>query len=415
MEPLRQQGYRRLLNSLTTAVMVFSPELRLQYINLAAESLLAISGRQFSGALLSDIFLHSAEDIQEIESATHSAHSFTRRKAQLHLPHGNTLQVDYTVTPLNDLPGAAVLIEIQSTHYSERITRDELLISTHATTRELVRGLAHEIKNPLGGIRGAAQLLASELPASDLSASDLPASDLREYTQVIIEEADRLRKLVDRLIGSRQPMAFRPVNVHEVLERVRSLVQAEVRDSDIEVVRDYDPSIPQLQGDFEQLIQATLNIVRNAVQALESPPPRQTAGRIELRTRIMHHATIGAHFHRLVARLDIIDNGPGVPAGLIDNIFYPMISGRAEGAGLGLSIAHSIVNQHGGIIECQSRPGRTRFSIHLPVMSPSTDNASQGSSNHGSSNQGPSNQGPSNHGSSNQGPPNKDDTRGIST
>lgn len=363
MQPLSPHSCQRLVNSLSTAILVLDSELRLQYINLAAESLLAISGRQFSGAPLTDIFLDAAEDIQEIQSAIRSAHSFTKRKAHLHLPHGGSLQVDYTITPLNEFANASVLIEMHSMNYAERITRDEMLISTHATTRELVRGLAHEIKNPLGGIRGAAQLLASELPQSELA----------EYTSVIIEEADRLRNLVDRLIGSRQPMEFRAVNIHEVLERVRSLIQAEVRDRNIEIVRDYDPSIPQLQSDFEQLIQAILNIVRNAVQALDNPHIEKRGGRIKLRTRIMHHATIGSHFHRLVAKVEVIDNGPGIPEELIGNIFYPMISGRAEGTGLGLSIAHSIINQHGGIIECQSTPGCTRFSIYLPVATTPQD------------------------------------------
>lgn len=371
MESLPLHSYQRLLNSLTTAVLVFSPKLRLRYINLAAESLLAVSARQVQDARLSDMLLHAEQDLQDIQAVLHTAHSFTKRKTQLHLPHGNVILVDYTVTPVTDIPGAALLIEIQSMNYTERISRDEALISTHATTRELVRGLAHEIKNPLGGIRGAAQLLAAELqPAADRPGSPLQTtrSDLREYTNVIIEEADRLRNLVDRLIGSRQPMAFRPINIHEVLERVRSLIEAEVSDRHISLVRDYDPSIPELYGDFEQLIQAVLNIARNAVQALEG----QHDGRIELRTRVMHHATIGTRFHRLVACLEVIDNGPGVPADLISHIFYPMISGRADGTGLGLSIAHSIINQHSGIIECQSQPGCTRFVIYLPVLPAAT-------------------------------------------
>lgn len=357
LHTLSQQSCIRLLNSLTTAVLVLDEHLTLQYMNLAAESLLAISARQFINAPLADIFQQASQDIEEIKAALNSTHSFTRRKTRIHLPSGNSIQADYTVTPLNEVPGAAVLMEIHSMSYAERITRDEMLISTHATTRELVRGLAHEIKNPLGGIRGAAQLLASELPESEL----------REYTNVIIEEADRLRNLVDRLIGSRQPMDLRAVNIHEVLERVRNLLHAEVRHQDIDIVRDYDPSIPRLTGDFEQLIQALLNIVKNAVQALDNPHNREHGGRIILRTRVMHHATIGTLFHRLVARIEVIDNGPGVAPGLINNIFYPMISGRADGTGLGLSIAHSIVHQHRGIIECHSEQGCTRFTIYLPV------------------------------------------------
>lgn len=350
--------FKRLLDSLTTSVLVLDRDLRLQYINLAAESLLEISGRQLHQAFIGDIFVNAEQDVQEINQALTDHHSFTKRKTQLQLLHGKTMQVDYTVTSLLDFSEAAVLIEIQGTNYAERISRDENLISTHETTRELVRGLAHEIKNPLGGIRGAAQLLAAELPNSELT----------DYTNVIIEEADRLHKLVDRLVGSRKPMEFRKLNVHEVLERVRNLIEAEVRDRDISVVRDYDPSIPELHGDSEQLIQAVLNIVRNAVQALESPHVKHRSGLIELKTRIMRNITIGTIFHKLVIRVEVVDNGPGVPPELIDSIFFPMISGRAEGTGLGLSIAHSIVNQHKGIIECKSEPGCTRFLVYLPVL-----------------------------------------------
>ena len=349
---------KRLLDNLSTALLVLDENLRLLYINLSAENLLAISGRQFNHAWLGDILINSEQDIHDISQALTQHHSFTKRKTQLQLLHGKTLQVDYTITPLTDQDDALLLMEIQGINYAERISRDENLISTHETTRELVRGLAHEIKNPLGGIRGAAQLLAAELPDSDLT----------DYTNVIIEEADRLHNLVDRLVGSRKPMEFRALNIHEVLERVRNLTEAEVRDKDITVVRDYDPSIPEIQGDPEQLIQAVLNIVRNAVQALESPHVKHRSGVIELRTRIMRNITIGTVFHRLVVRVDVIDNGPGVPPELIDNIFFPMISGRAEGTGLGLSIAHSIVNQHKGIIECNSEPGRTKFAIYLPVF-----------------------------------------------
>lgn len=375
MQSSSNKSYRRLLDTLATAILVLDDDLRLQYINLAAENLLAISGRQVNNAFIGDIFINAGDDVSDIRQALAAHHSFTKRKTQLHLVNGKSLQVDYTVTPLNDFPDAAVVIEIQSMNYAERISRDETLISTHETTRELVRGLAHEIKNPLGGIRGAAQLLASELPDSDLT----------DYTNVIIEEADRLHKLVDRLVGSRKPMEYRSLNVHEVLERVRNLVDAEVSDRDITLVRDYDPSIPELQGDFEQLIQATLNIVRNAVQALESPHVKHRSGLIELKTRVMRNVTIGTVFHRLVARLEVVDNGPGVPPELIDNIFFPMISGRAEGTGLGLSIAHSIVNQHKGIIECSSEPGRTRFSIYLPVLTQApapSDYHGNGSGNH---------------------------------
>ncbi len=349
--------HKRLLDSLTTGVIVLDVELRLAYINLAAESLLAISSRQFAGAFIGDLFLDSEQDVNDIRNASEAGQSFTRRRAELHLLHGKSLTVDYSITHLPDMGAASLVMEIQPLSHAERIDRDEASISTHEATRELVRGLAHEIKNPLGGIRGAAQLLARELPDVEL----------HDYTNVIIEEADRLHTLVDRMVGLRELPEMRPLNIHEVVERVRSLIEAEIGDRDILIERNYDPSIPELQGDFEQLIQAVLNIVRNAMQALTESQPDPQGGVITLKTRVLRNLTIGQRFHRLVLRLDIIDNGPGIPEDLISNIFFPMISGRAEGTGLGLSIAHSIINRHHGSIECDSRPGCTRFAIFLPI------------------------------------------------
>jgi two-component system nitrogen regulation sensor histidine kinase GlnL len=190
---------------------------------------------------------------------------------------------------------------------------------------------------------------------------------LQDYTDVIIQEADRLRNLVDRLSGSRKMLDIQPLNIHEVLERVASLVGAEFTDRAIELVKDYDPSIPAVRGDKEQLIQAVLNIVRNAVQALESPSVKHDLGIITLRTRVLRNITIGSVLHRLVASIEISDNGPGIPDSIAETLFYPMISGRAEGTGLGLSIAQSIINQHDGIIECDSEPGSTVFTITIPL------------------------------------------------
>jgi two-component system nitrogen regulation sensor histidine kinase GlnL len=220
-----------------------------------------------------------------------------------------------------------------------------------------LRGLSHEIKNPLGGIRGAAQLLASELPNSQL----------QDYTNVIIEEADRLVNLVDRLTGPYKKPVIRNLNIHEVLERVRNLIEAETQGA-IRIIRDYDPSLPEISGDLEQLIQAVLNIVRNAMQALTENPRQKEPPQIILRTRAVTHATIATEPHKLIARIEVIDNGPGIPAGIIENIFYPLISGRAEGTGLGLSIAQSIIKNHAGLIECESQEGRTRFILSIPIQ-----------------------------------------------
>lgn len=219
----------------------------------------------------------------------------------------------------------------------------------------LVRGLAHEIKNPLGGIRGAAQLLSRELPEESL----------KDYTNVIIEEADRLRNLVDRMLGSNKLPNLAPTNIHEVLERVSSLVEAESQGS-ITLVRDYDPSIPDLLLDREQMIQAVLNMVRNAMQAIAGQNDLRL-GRITLRSRTLRQFTIGHTRHRLVCKVEIIDNGPGIPAELQETIFYPMVSGRPDGTGLGLAIAQNIISQHQGLIECESHPGHTVFSLFLPL------------------------------------------------
>jgi len=350
-------SHKRLLDNQKTGVVVMDNDLRLLYLNVAAENLLEISVRKANKLFIGDVLIKAAEDIGEMQTALTNRNSFTKRQAQLQLMHGKIVNADYTITPFDEDGEQRVLLEITSLEHSNRISREESLKSAHATTRELVRGLAHEIKNPLGGIRGAAQLLAAELNSEDL----------KDYTNVIIEEADRLHQLVDRLVGSRQPLKMQLTNIHEVLERVRSLVQAEINGISIELITDYDPSIPPVLADSSQLIQAMLNIVRNAMQALFSPKVEHSLGRIYLRTRIIRNATIGAKFHRLVASIKITDNGPGIKSDMIDSIFYPMISGRAKGTGLGLSITHSIINQHKGLVECESRPSATCFTVLLPI------------------------------------------------
>ncbi|MBL4819586.1 MAG: nitrogen regulation protein NR(II) [Gammaproteobacteria bacterium] len=355
--------YKRLLDQLKTGVLLLDENLRPSYLNLAAEALFEISGKQAPKMVLGDVLLDAQEDIDEIRQALINQTSFTKHEATFRLPTGKSITVDYTINFIEESGHPQILMEVNSLYYSQRISKDEAILSTQATTRELVRGLAHEIKNPLGGIRGAAQLLADELPNEELT----------DYTNVIIEEADRLRNLVDRLVGAKKLPVMKLVNIHEVLERVTSLIEAEENNKTIELVKDYDPSIPSFMGDPEQLIQAILNIVRNAVQAMDSPAVDHDLGKILLRTRIARQVTIGNTLHRLVVRVEIEDNGPGIPAQITDTLFYPMISGRAEGSGLGLSIAQSIINQHGGIIECNSEPGSTIFSITIPLSDGNQD------------------------------------------
>ncbi|MDF1766640.1 MAG: nitrogen regulation protein NR(II) [Gammaproteobacteria bacterium] len=349
--------HKKLLDHLKTGVLLLDEALCVRFMNLAAEQLFEISGRKALGSSLDQLLIGADEDLAEVSAALANSTSFTKREARLMLSHGKRIEIDYTVNVFEDNQGKQLLLELSSLEHAYRINREESLNSVHSTTRELVRGLAHEIKNPLGGIRGAAQLLAAELPERELG----------DYTNVIIEEADRLRNLVDRLVGLRKAPELAPTNIHEVLERVHSLVEAEIAGGSIRLERDYDPSIPPLPADAEQLIQATLNIVRNAVQALASPSVEHTLGKIILRTRITRNATLSTKFHRLAANIRIIDNGPGIPKDIIDTLFYPMISGRAEGTGLGLSIARDIINRHHGLIECTSRPGATCFSIVLPL------------------------------------------------
>lgn len=347
---------KRLLDSLSTAVLLCDTDLRLLYLNPSAESLLEVSQGRVLFAPLTDVLLESEDTTAEaLQETLRSGHPFTKREARLKVGL-HDIVVDYSVS-LMQAPAekTQLLIEIQPRDRLLRIAREEAMIASHQATRKLVRGVAHEIKNPLGGIRGAAQLLERELPD--------PA--LAEYTRIIIEEADRLRALADRMLGPRRLPILRSVNIHECIERVMGLLQAE-SDGRINLVRDYDPSLPEITADPDQMIQAILNIGGNALQALLENPSKRFPT-LTFRTRPVRQFTIGAQRHRLVVRIDIRDNGPGIPSELLESIFYPMVSGRASGTGLGLSIAQDIVHQYHGLIECESCPGTTTFSIFLPL------------------------------------------------
>jgi two-component system nitrogen regulation sensor histidine kinase GlnL len=258
--------------------------------------------------------------------------------------------VECIVTPFSTEAGRFVLVEMVEVNRQQHIQNGEQVLIQHETVHALMRGLAHEIRNPLGGLRGAAQLLEREL-------SD---PELEEYTRVIIGEADRLQKLLDRLLGPRTVPKTRPVNIHEITERLCKLVKAESPEG-VSLVCDYDPSIPEFDADPDLLIQALLNVVRNAAQAVGEQ------GTITLRTRSERQVTLGGQHHRLALRLDIMDDGPGIPPDMLDKMFYPMVSGRTDGTGLGLSIAQNLIHQHGGLIQCTSRPGQTVMSTWLPL------------------------------------------------
>jgi two-component system nitrogen regulation sensor histidine kinase GlnL len=348
-----QLNYKSVLDNLSTAVVVVDTSLRLTHLNPAAEMLLALSNNIVLGTVFSDYFQETDSARQSLLKAVADGSQFTQRRSIWQIHTGKKYTVDYSVTPLPDNKGG--IIEINQLDRLLRISREEALISSQETTRNLVRSMAHEIKNPLGGIRGAAQLLSRELTSPDQ----------KEFTQIIIQESDRLRNLVDRMLGPRQLPKLQSISIHEILEHVAAVIKASEANSDIKIIRDYDPSIPDIKGDKDQLIQAFLNIIRNATQSLrESSTP---SAQITLRTRIQRQFTIGGQHHPLVCGVRIIDNGPGIADSLIDDIFYPMITGRAEGTGLGLAIAQNLIQQHKGLVECTSQPGQTDFSIYLPL------------------------------------------------
>lgn len=342
----------RILENMTTAVLLFDQDLRLCYVNAAAEMLFGVSARHVLGQFADDVLPCPVGELQrKLAQALAGGQPFTERELPLRVADGQEIRVDCSVEPVQthqDTDG--LLMELHRVDRQLRISREEHLLSQQKATQALVRGLAHEIKNPLGGLRGAAQLLEGELPD--------PA--LREYTRVIIEEADRLQVLVDRLSGPRTRVPRQSINIHWVLERVRQLVEAEFGEG-LRLERDYDPSIPPIQGDQDQLIQAFLNIARNGARAVGQQ------GVIRVRTRVQRQFTIGNLRHRLVLAAEVEDSGPGVPAELQERIFLPMVSGSEGGTGLGLSIAQTLINQHGGLIECRSTPGKTQFIVLLPI------------------------------------------------
>ena len=344
-----------ILDNLSTGIIALDDRLRVTALNAAGQAMLETSEARCIGQSVDSLVLQPGEWIEMLEQALANNSPHASRSMPLILHSGQEIHVDAIMTPVNDHRGAfCLVVELLPVDRLLRITREESLLHSHETTQAVVRGLAHEIKNPLGGVRGAAQLLARELPDESLT----------EYTNIIIREADRLRDLVDRLLGPNRQLERAPMNIHEVLEDVRKLIAVESGNR-ARIVRDYDPSLPMLSGDKSQLVQAVLNIMRNALQAAENPDNCV----ITLRTRPRRQFTMGARPHRLACRIDITDNGPGIPEHMLPVIFAPMVTGRADGTGLGLSIAQSIVNRHGGIINCDSSAGETTFSIYLPMES----------------------------------------------
>lgn len=350
----------QVLDSLATAVLTFDHRLQLQWLNPAAEELFAVGLRQGQERGFADLFPGRTNLVQQARGVLTQPHVVSEREVWLQRPDESGHVVDVTLSPLplDDGDRLGLLAEVTLSDRRSRIAQEGRRLEEQRALRRVIRGLAHEVKNPLGGLRGAAQLLAAHLSDPDLA----------EYTDVIEHEVDRLLKLLDQLQGPRPGTEHGWVNIHEVLERVRRLAGAEAP-ANVAISSDYDPSLPALTGDFDQLVQVFLNLATNAVHAVAD----REDGEVTLRTRVERHYTIEGRRHPLAIRVEVADNGPGIPEAEQSQVFYPLVTSRAEGRGLGLSIAQDLVTAHGGIINLKSRPGETVFQVTLPLTPPASE------------------------------------------
>ena len=350
-----------IIDNLHSAVIVIGENLQIVCMNPSAEMLFHISNNRAVRKNIRELIINEHEFFDRLERSLISGHPYTVYDDQLRVHNHKTIDVDYSVSPVQYQPeGKFLLLEFMRLKARRKLSQEESILSQYEASKSLLRGLAHEIKNPLGGIRGSAQLLEREL------SNDKNSDDNKQFTQIIINEADRLKNLLDRMVGPKDIPTKTDVNIHKILEHVRQLVLAE--NDDISIAADYDPSIPELYADESMMIQVILNITRNAVTAISSAGNSQdTKGEITYKTRSQRNCKIGSHTYPLVARVEIKDNGTGVSHELQEKIFMPMITGHAEGTGLGLSIAQSLVQQHNGLIEFTSEPGKTVFTLLLPI------------------------------------------------
>lgn len=343
-------SYESLINNITTAIVLLDQQLTIRFVNPAAESLFARSAAQMRDLPFFQLWDMPWFDQELFCKIIVDQASLSYKEVDVVLWDGRNTVLDVAVSYFSDTGQACLLLEFRQVVNQKRLDQETHQHAQHSIAQELIRGLAHEIKNPLGGIRGAAQLLEKQLTDDAF----------KEFTQMIIEQSDRLRNLVDRLLGPNTPPKFDFNNIHRVLEKVITILNAE--HFEVKFTRDYDPSIPELWIDDDKMLQVMLNIARNAVQALKG------TGIVKFKTRVDRQCMIHGVRHPLVAKINIIDDGPGVPPDLMDTLFYPMVTGRDHGTGLGLSIAQNLVELHRGKIEVSSRPGKTKFCIYLPVL-----------------------------------------------
>ena len=344
------------ISELSTGVLVLDKSLSIQYLNSSAQSMLDISLKASRKKQLNKIFYEQPDSLQNFKSCLTDNRDFAKADALLFLKGGKKLLCDYHVHPFSNLSlGEGLIVEIMNKEYSNEI-KDRLRTQTNQeVTSAFIRGLAHEIKNPLSGIRGAAQLLSHKLPDQHL----------KEYTEIVINQTDRLTSLVDNILGPNKKPSFLNQNIHIALENVITLVQHELGEEGIEISKDYDPSIPELFIDIYLFEQSILNLVKNAKESLVESDT--ISPKIKICTRIMHQEFLGKSKHKTVCKISVLDNGPGIPENMKESIFFPMISGKSQGSGLGLSITQGIVSQHKGTVRFESEPGKTEFSILMPI------------------------------------------------
>ena len=341
----------QILENLGTAVIVLAEDQLILFMNAAAEAMFGLSRKQAAGRLPVDL----TPELQALEplfdQALKTGQSFgTNLTFTVPQRDFDTVKVACQASLLTECEPKQVIIEFFDATQLRQIDKEKALISQRGASRRIIRQLAHEIRNPLGGLRGAAQLLERRL--------NDPA--LEEYTRVIISEADRLAALTESFLGPTRQPDFKPVNIHEPLEHVLLLIKSEAPPG-VEIIRDYDPSLPSIALDRDHIIQAFLNIARNAIQSVGE------AGRVKIRTRVLTNFIIGSQRHRLMISVEFEDNGPGISADIKDSIFYPLVTDREGGTGFGLPLAQDLVSRHGGLIEFESEPGRTRFMVRLPL------------------------------------------------
>jgi len=349
-----------IVDNLHSAVIVIGEDLQIVFMNPAAEMLFHISNARANNKNIRELIINEHEFFDRLERSIVSSHPYTVYEDQLVLHHHQKVDVDYSVSPIQyQAKGAYLLLEFIRLKSQLKLSHEDSILSQHEASKSLLRGLAHEIKNPLGGIRGAAQLLEREI----INSAD---NDTSHLTQIIINEADRLKNLLDRMVGPKDIPTKSDVNIHKILEHVRQLVLAE--NDQLNLTADYDPSLPDLYADEAMMVQVILNITRNAVTALDLKNTDQAENKkINFKTRAQRNCKIGSHTYPLVAKIDIGDNGIGVSKEIQEKIFMPMITGHAEGTGLGLSIAQTLAQQHNGLIEFTSKPGETIFTLLLPL------------------------------------------------